>query len=290
MKSKLVPVGPIFRTAISGYQRHNVGRMAGSIAFSGILSLGPMVVILVAVAGFVFGRSAAEGLVLRRLQGTLGHQAASALQGMIGGAYRSRASIPATAVATLVLIWSASQLVANMRGSLNTIWEVRSGGGGGLKGFAVGKAFDVATMFALAGLLLISLAANTAVSALNHYFAEVIPFSGARLVASGIVFSLIVATAVFAIVFRWLSGVRLGRRELMLGSALSAILFTVGNYFLSFYLARSSPGSVFGAAGSLVVIILWMYYSSFMVLFGAEVTRAYWQHRHRGLAGRPLLT
>jgi membrane protein len=285
MLRRLNSLGSLLWRAISLYQTHNVNRMAASVGFYGILSIAPLGVITVTVAGAIFGRSASEGLIVDRLRGTLGQQAASTLQSLLHSAYVSKASVPATVIAFLVLIFSATRLVGDVRGSLNSIWEVQGRGGGGFKGYLVGKGIDVIAVFVLAGLLLVTLLANTAVNAINRYFAERVPFSGTWLQISSILFSFIVATVVFTIVFRWLPNTDLGWMDVAFGGVLSAALFTLGNYVLGLYLGRSTPGSIFGAAGSFVVIMIWMYYSSIIVLFGVEVTRARWERRHGSKPG-----
>ncbi len=274
-------VGSLLWSAVLGYQKHNVNRISGSIAFYGILSLAPLAVILVTIAGYAFGQRAAEGLLVGQLQHALGQQSASAVQELIANAYRSRASVPATVGAVLVLIYSSTRLIGDVRGSLNTIWEVPGRGGGGFKGYFIGKAVDVAMVFGLAGLLLITLAAEIAANAITRYFTGVLPFSAAIFQTSTILFSLVIATAVFVVVLRFLPNTRLALRDVALGGCISAVLFTIGNYALGYYLGRTSPGSIFGAAGSFVLIMVWMYYSSLIVLFGVEITRAHWEHHHK---------
>lgn len=274
-------LGRTLWTAIAGYQKHNVNRLAASIAFYGILSLAPLGVIGVSVAGFVFGKNAAEGLIVTQLQNTLGKNAATALQSVLASAYHSRATVPATIIAVLVLLWSGTRLLGDVRGSLNTIWEVQGHGGTGFKGFLIGKLIDLAMIFVLAVLFLLTVAANIALNTISHYFAQLVPFPALLLYVSSVIFSFVVAAVFLAVLFRWLPNLNLGLRDVALGACLSAALFELGNYVLGFYLTRGSPGSAFGAAGSLIVIMVWIYYSSIIVLFGVEVARA---HRERRLA------
>lgn len=274
-------LGSLIWAAIGDYQKHNVNRLAASIAFYAILSLAPLGVILVTVGGFAFGRRAAEGLIHEQLSDTVGETAARAIQDVINSASTSSASVPATIVAVLVLLFSASRLIGDMRGALNTIWEVQGHGGGGFKGFLIGKLIDIAMIIGLAVLLLATLGGNTAVNAITHYFESILPFPSWLLQAIGIAFSLTVAIIVLAVIFRFLPNIALAWKDVFLGALLSGIFFTIGNYFLAFYLARTSPGSVFGAAGSLVVIMIWIYYSAIIVLFGVELTKA---NRERRLA------
>jgi membrane protein len=275
MARTLRKLGRLLWTAVNGYQKHNVTRLAASIAFYGILSLAPLAVIMVTVGGFFFGQKAVEGLIVDPLKSAVGQDAARAVQSMIASAYRSSGSIPATVLALIVLVFSASRLIGDIRNSLNVIWEVIGRAGGGLKGFLVGKLVDLGMIFGLALLVLATLLANTAASAITRYFARSVPFSALFLQISSIIFSLLVITAVLTAIFRGLPNVRLGWRDVVLGATLSAVFFEIGNYVIGLYLGRSSLSSVFGAAGSFAVLMIWMYYSSIIVLFGVELTRAH---------------
>jgi membrane protein len=270
----LKSLGSLLWAAISGHQNHNVTRLAASIGFYGILSLAPLLVILVTVAGFVFGNDAAQGIIVDQLTSTLGPTAAKAVQSMIANASQSRASVPATIAAVIILFFSASRLIGDIRNSLNTIWGVQGHGGIGFRGYLIGKGIDLLMIFGLAILMLATLAASIGVHAITHYFNNVVPLSPGVLQLISIFFSLVVDIVVLAVIFRALPNIDLDWRDVGLSSLLSAVLFTIGNYAVGFYLGRSSLGSVFGAAGSFVVIMVWIYYSAIIVLFGVELTRA----------------
>jgi membrane protein len=132
----------------------------------------------------------------------------------------------------------------------------------------------------LAGLLLIALGAETAVNTITRYFSDILPLPAVIFQAGTIVFALLIATVVLTVLFRFLPNTKLALKDVALGGFLSSVFFTIGNYALGFYLGRTSPGSVFGAAGSFAVIMVWIYYSSIVVLFGVEITRANWERRH----------
>ena len=197
------------------------------------------------------------------------------MQNLIASAYHSRASLLATILAVVVLVFSASRLIGDIRGSLNAIWEVTGRAGGGFKGYLVGKLVDLAMIIGLAILILGTLLASTAASAVTRYFAQAVPFPALFLELSSIFFSLVVVTGFLSALFRGLPNVDLLWRDVLLGAALSAVFFEIGNYVIGLYLGRSSVASVFGAAGSFAVLMIWMYYSAIIVLFGVEVTRAY---------------
>ena len=260
--------------AFEGSQKHSIARLGASIAYYGVLSLAPLAVIMLAVVGLFFGQKAAQGLITGQLDSVLSGDAARAVQSMIASVYRSHASLPATILAAIVLVFSASRLIGSIRSSLNDIWEVAGHAGGGLKGYLVGKLIDLAMILGLAVLVLGTLLANTAVSGVTRYFENKVPFPTLFLQVGGVAFSFLVVTGFLSAIFRGLPNVRLSWRDVLFGAGVSAAFFEIGNYVIGLYLGRSSLSSVFGAAGSFAVLMIWMYYSAIVVLFGVEVTRS----------------
>jgi membrane protein len=257
------------------WQGHNVSRMAAAIAYYGIFSLAPMLVLMVSLAGTWFGKDATEGLIVDRLSKTLGEDAARFIQSMLAGLYQSGGTAVATVLAVLLLFWSSTRLVGATRGALNDIWGVQGRGGSGILGFILGKLIDLGMVIGIGLMFLASMLANTAVSALTGYFSDRLPLPGWVLQGIGIVFSLLVITLFLTIVFRVLPNIKARWLHILAGASVTAVLFTIGNYLIGRYLGRTSARSLFGAAGSLAVIMIWMYYSAQIVLFGAEITRAY---------------
>jgi len=254
---------------------HNLSRMAAAIAYFGIFSLAPMLVIMVMVGGMWFGKDAVEGLIVDRLSDTIGPDGAGFVQSMLAGAYESRGETLATVLAILVLIWAATRVIGATRSALNDIWGVQGHGGSGFLGYVLGKLVDLGMVFGVGFMFLASMFANIAVSALTRYFSDVLPMPGWALQVMGIVFSLLVVTLFLTVIFRVLPNIKVRLSHILAGASLTAVLFTLGNFLIGRYLGRTSPGSVFGAAGSLAVILIWLYYSTQIVLFGAEITRAY---------------
>jgi membrane protein len=273
----LVPFGRLLEDAGRGWLAHNVSRMASSIAYFGIFSLAPVLVIMISVASVVFGERASEGLIVDQLTETLGKTTADLIQSMLAGTYQSRGLTLATVLAVLVLLWAATRIIGAVRGALNDIWGVTGHGGNGFLGYVVGKFIDLAMVVGVGVMFLASMLANAAVSALTGYFSDLLPVPAWSLQVIGIAFSLVVATAFLTIIFRVLPNIKICFRYILGGAAVTAVLFTVGNWVIGRYLGRAGPGSAFGAAGSLAVLMIWMYYSAHIVLFGAEVTRAYTQ-------------
>ena len=283
------PFGRLMKDAGEGWLNHNVSRMASSIAYFGIFSLAPMLVIMVTIASLVFGKSASEGLIVDRLTEILGLPAAQFIQSMLAGIYQSQGLTVATVLAVALLIWTSTRMIGATRGALNDIWEVSGRGGGGFLGFLFGKLIDIGMVIGIGFLFLASMLANAAVSAVTGYFSDVLPLPGWSLQIIGIVFSLLVSTTFLVIIFRALPNIKIRLLHILLGASVTAVLFTLGNYVIGRYLGRTSPGSASGLAGSLAVIMIWMYYSAQIVLFGAEVTRAYARRgRFRDAAADPF--
>jgi membrane protein len=280
----LAPLGSLLKEAYDNAWAHNIGRMAASIAYFGAFSLAPMIVIIATIASWVFGKSATEGLIAGQLTSTFGADTAKFIQSLLAAVYGSRGLTLATVLAILVLVWAATRIVGSVRGALNDIWGVKGHGGGGLLGFLVGKLIDIAMVVGIGFMFLASMLANTAATAVNKYFSAHVPVPGWMVQAFGVIFSLAVTIAFLAIIFRVLPNIKVRFVHILVGATITGILFSVGNYVIGRYLGSTSPGSAFGAAGSLAVLMIWIYYVAYIIIFGAEITRAY---AHR--AGRKLV-
>lgn len=275
----LRPLGHLLKDAGDGWQRRSSARTAAAIAFYGVFSLAPMLVIMVGVASYWFGQDAAEGLIVNRLQEALGSESAAFIQSMLAQAYVSKATTTATVLAALVLLFGASRVVGAMRGALNDVWGVESRAGGGLKGYVWTKIFDLGMVLVVGIMFLATMMANAVVSALVGRFTDLLPLPNWTLRTMGVGFSLVVVAFFVTMIFRVLPNLRVPWRDTLLGASVTAVFFTIGNYVIGFYLGRAGIGSVFGAAGALAVVMFWMYYITQIVLFGAELTRAHHDRR-----------
>ncbi len=280
----LAPLGAVLKDAYEGMWSHNVSRMAASIAYFGAFSMAPMLVIMVSLASVVFGKSASEGLIVDQLVGTFGEDTAAFIQSLLASIYASGGLTVATVLAILLLMWASTRIIGSVRGALNDIWGVHGYGGTGFRGFVVGKLVDLGMVLVVGFMFLASMLGNTAMSALTGYFSDLLPMPGYVLELIGVVFSLLVTTIFLTIIFRVLPNIKVRFVYVLLGASITAVLFSIGNYVIGRYLGRTSPGSAFGAAGSLAVILIWMYYTAHIILFGAEITRAY---AYRGTIRRP---
>jgi membrane protein len=268
-------LGGLLREAFDGCWTHNISRMAASIAYFGAFSLAPIIVVMISIASLVFGKSAAEGLIVDQLTETFGEETARFIQSMLAAIYNSAGLTVATVLAIILLAWAATRIIGSVRGALNDIWGVKGHGGQGFIGFLIGKAIDLGMVIGIGFMFLVSMLANAAISALIKYFSDFLPMPGWLLQVLGVLFSLVVTTTFLILMFRVLPNIKVRFLYVLVGASVTAVLFTIGNYVIGRYLGRTSPGSAFGAAGSLAVIMIWMYYVSYIIIFGAEVTRAY---------------
>ena len=275
VRRSLASLGSVLREAYESAWAHNIGRMAASIAYFGAFSLAPMIVIIATIASWVFGKSATQGLIAGQLTSTFGAQNAKFIQSMLAAIYGSTGLTLATVLAILVLVWAATRIIGSMRGALNDIWGVTGHGGGGLLGYLVGKLIDVAMVAAIGFMFMASMLVNAAISALTTYFDQFLPMPGWMLQILGVVFSLVVTIAFLTFIFRVLPNIKVRFLHIFVGASITGVLFSVGNYVIGQYLGRASPGSAFGAAGSLAVLMVWIYYVAYIIIFGAEITRAY---------------
>jgi membrane protein len=251
---------------------HKAARLGAALAYYAIFSMAPLLVITVAVAGLFFGREAVQGQLVEQLRGLVGEKGGEAIQAMVASAHEPTTGTLATIGSIAMLIFGAAGLFMELQGALNTIWEVPSKSSG-VWGFIRARLLSFSMVAASAFLLLVSLVISAGLAAVGSLFGE----WGASIVGQIVSFvvSLAVITTLFAMIYRYLPDERIAWRDVWLGSAVTAILFTIGKTLIGLYLGHSSAASAYGASGSLAVLLIWLYYSAQIFLFGAEFTRAY---------------
>jgi membrane protein len=253
----------------------NVSRFAAALAYYTAFSIAPLLVIAIAVAGAVFGAEAARNEVARQLRDLLGPAAAEAVQLAVqNAAVRQTHGVVATVIGIVLLAWAATNVFMALQDSLNTIWGVKPRPDLGFWYTVRIRFLSFAMVLGIAFLLLVSLVLSAAVSALSEAIrgsaGEEALWQAVNLIVSALVF-----TAVFAMMFRFLPDVRIRWTDVWVGAALTAVLFSVGKSLIGLYLGHSSVASVYGAAGSFVVLLIWVYYSAQILFFGAEFTQVY---------------
>jgi membrane protein len=265
----------MLKEAAKEWSEDKVSRHAAALSYYTVFSLAPLLLIAIAVAGLIFGEAAARDRIVEEIGGLIGTQGAEAVQGMIARASEPREGIIATVIGVVVLLFGASGAFSQLQDSLNDIWEVRRKPESGFLG-VIGKRFaSFGMVLVIAFLLLVSLVLSAALSALGAWAGGLLPDSPWLLRAGHLVITLGVVTALFALIFKILPDVRIRWGDVWMGAFVTALLFTAGRYLIGLYLGRSAVGSTFGAAGSLVIILLWVYYSSLILFFGSEFTQVY---------------
>jgi len=257
------------------WSEDNAPMYGAALAFYSIFSLAPLLVIAIGVAGLAFGREAVQAEVLAQFADLLGREGARQVEIVLRNAAESPSGIPATILGVIALFVGATAVFNQLKVALNTIWNVPPSRAGVVRTFFVDRLLSFAMVQCIGFLLLISLLVNAALAALSKSFERFVPEMAELLLAAGFVFSLLVVTVLFAAIFKILPDARIAWMDVWVGALATALLFTLGKFLIGLYLGRSSVASVYGAAGSLVVLLLWVYYSAQVFLLGAEFTQVY---------------
>lgn len=250
---------------------------AAALSYYTLFSLAPLFVISIAVAGFVFGREAAQNQIVSTIQGLIGQESAQAIQAMIQNANnRPKTGMISTLLGGVVILFGAGGVVGQLQTSLNAIWGVQAlPDSGGVRDFIRKRFISFAMILAVGFLLLVSLAVSAFISGLTQFIGSLV--GGAALIAHllDIVISFGLITLLFAMIYKFLPDVQIQWKDVWTGAALTSILFTIGKLLIGLYLGSSGVTSIYGAAGSLITVLLWVYYSSLIFLLGAEFTQVY---------------
>jgi membrane protein len=281
---------PIVKLTLWNWQQDRAPRMGAALAYYMALSLAPMVVIILAVTGLAFGAKAAQGRLVGQIQGLVGKEGAVVIQSMIEGAHRSSSGIVATVVGLATLFFGGTAMVSELRDALNTIWRVPedtvSSRTRSFFNLVKERLLSFAFVLGMGVFLLLSLIVNTWVSAAGTYLRWLVAPPLRIIQTVDWVISFVLITALFAFIFKMLPAVRLEWSDVAAGALLTSLLFVAGKLLLGIYLGKAGFADVYGPAGSLVVLLVWVYYSAQVVFFGAEFTRAYALRCGSMLAGK----
>jgi membrane protein len=249
--------------------------LGASIAFYSIFALAPLLVVAIAVAGLAFGPDAVRGRVVEQLGGLLGDIAAKALEAMIAAAWRPGQGYLAGTIGVITLLIAASGVLVELKRALNVMLDHAASPRPFLSAFVRARLVAFALVLGVGFLTIVSLLLSTAVAALAHYLPAQFPQLEAALALLDLVASMLVLAAAFAALVRWLPDRAPSARIVALASTTAALLFTLGKYLVGLYLARATVVSTYGAAGSLVVLIIWVYYTSQVLLVGVAFARQF---------------
>lgn len=273
MKLGFKTVWSLIKDAFQGWKADRCASMGAALAFYSLLSLGPLLVLVILVAGLVIGRDQAEELLLTQLSGLLGDAGAEGVKNLLNAASSKEEGAVKTAISGVVLLLAATRILGELQENLDRIWKVQAPKVKGVWQSVRKKLLSFGLIIVLGMLLLVSLALSAAVAFVGQQV-----FAGAGEALAHVLeigASLIVTTLLFAITFKFLPSRRLPWGDVVLGAFVTAVLFAVGKFAIGLYIGKSAVASDFGAAGTLVVAILWVYYSSQIFFFGGELTRAY---------------
>jgi membrane protein len=248
-----------------------------AIAFYTVTSIGPVLFIVVAIAGLVFGEEAASGAMSAQLGGLMGQQSAELLQTAIQNASGKLSGTLATLVGTVALIITASGVFTEMQQTLNVMWRSKPKGGT-LSVLLRSRATSLGLVAALGFLLLVSLVISAILTALSNYINAMMPGGHAVLQVLNFLTSFALVTVLFAAIYKVLPDRHIEWRDVLVGAVATSLLFTIGKFLIGLYLGSSTAASSYGAAGGLIIVLLWVYYSAQIFLFGAEFTKVYAHH------------
>jgi membrane protein len=257
--------------------RHKGSRLGASLAFYALLSLTPLLLIAVSIAGLAFGAKAAEGEIVRQIQSLIGPEGAGGIQALLEGTRNTTQGILATVLGFLTLFFGSSAVFMELRDALNTIWDIPPVQTTTVRSLVqIGKErlFSFVLVLAIGFLLLASLLLSTAIAALSN-FSGMLPIPYAVLHFSNALLSFVVLTGLFATIYKVMPEARIEWRDVILGASVTSLLFTIGKLLIGLYLGSASFSSTYGAAASVVIIIVWVYYSGQIFFLGAEFTKIF---------------
>ena len=262
--------------AAKGFSNDNVLRMSGSLAYSTIFSIAPLLIVIIFLADIFLGRNAIEGTIYGQIEGFVGKDAAIEIQNMIRNASLSGKSSGALTLGIITLILGATSVFGEIQDSINRIWGLKPKPKKGWVKMLLNRLLSFSVIASLGFILLVSLVLNTIIEALMNRLQQLFP-KGTVLFAyvSNQLLILIITTLLFAVIFKVLPDARIQWRSVFIGALTTAVLFLIGKFGITLYISNSSVSTAYGAAGSLVIILLWVYYSSAILFFGAEFTKYY---------------
>ena len=250
--------------------------LAAALSYYTLFSLAPLLIIVIAIAGFVFGQEAAENRIVETLQGLIGQESSLAIQAIIQNASnKPKTGLVSTVAGVVVLLFGAGGVVGQLQTSLNTIWGVAPKPGEALWGFVRQRFVSFAMVLGIGFLLLVSLAVSALVTGFTRVMGEVLGATVFLTHALDLFVSFSFVTVLFAMIYKYLPDARIQWRDVWIGAGLTSFLFTIGKILIGIYLGTSGVASTYGAAGSLITVLLWVYYSSLIFFLGAELTQVF---------------
>ncbi|HXW01095.1 MAG TPA: YihY/virulence factor BrkB family protein [Anaerolineae bacterium] len=265
----------LLKETFSEWSEDKASRLAASLAYYTVFSIAPLLIIVIAVAGLVFGREAAQGQIEAQIQGLIGEESAEFVQTLIEASSNKTTGTVAAVIGIATLLFGATGLFGQLQDALNTIWEVTPKPGRGVMGIIKDRFFSFTMVLGIGFLLMVSLVISAALATFNEFLGNLlgdITIVGEIL---NFIISFGVITLLFAMIYKILPDVEIAWSDVWMGAAVTALLFSLGKFLIGLYIGHSAIASSFGAAGALAVILIWVYYSAQILLLGAEFTQSY---------------
>jgi membrane protein len=266
----------IFKNAFSGFSDNKLTRLSGSLAYYTVFSMAPLMIVIISLCGLFLGREAVEGKIYGQLAGFVGTDTASQLQDIIKNASVAGKSKMAAIIGVITLLVGATSIFAEIQDSINSIWGLKPKPKRGWLKIIQNRLLSFSVIVGLGFLLLVSLSVSTVIDGFSDKLTQQFPeIAVLFFYIVNVLITFGVTTLIFAVIFKVLPDGDIRWKDVMAGAMATAFLFMLGKFAMSFYISKSHIGSTYGAAGSLVVLLLWIYYSSMILYFGAELTKAY---------------
>ena len=265
----------LIKESFKGWKDDGALDLGAALAYYTIFSLAPLLLIVTAVAGLVWGREAVQGQLVGQMQGIVGTQGAQAIQTMVANAGKHGQGVLATILGLATILFGATGVFVQLQSALDRIWNVEPKPGAGIWSFIRTRMISFGMVLGIGFLLLVSLVVAAAVAALGKWATGMLPGGETLINILTFAVSFALITLLFAMIYKVLPDVEIAWRDVWIGAAVTALLFTIGKFLIGLYLAHSTVASTYGAAGSLVVLLLWIYYSSQILFLGAEFTQVY---------------
>jgi membrane protein len=266
----------LLKQCFNNFIDDKVTKLSGSLAYCTVFSLGPLLVVVIFLSSIFFGQEAVKGRIYGQLHNFLGADAALQLQEIIKQAAISGDNNLAAILGFVILLFAATTVFAEIQDSINSIWGIKPKPKQGLLKLLINRLLSFSIIVSLGFILIVSLVVTSLIDALSDRLMQIFPDAAVMLFyVVNQVLTFLVITVIFAVIFRVLPDARIQWRDVRAGAAVTALLFMFGKFLVSFYISKANVGSTYGAAGSLVVLLIWTYYSSLILYFGAEFTKAY---------------
>jgi membrane protein len=265
----------LLKDSAIAWDNDNIGQQGAALSFFTVFSLSPLLILVIVLSSFGFGREAASGHLVSQIRGLIGIEGAQFVQSMITNAYKSDSSVLVTIFSVIMLLLGASAVFIQLRDSLNTILRVQQKPIGTIRAFVRGRLLSFTMILGIGFLLLVSLILSAVLAAMSGYLSKHFAILTDLVSLLDFIISFVGITVMFALMFKFVPAATLKWRDIWVGAAVTSLLFSIGKFVIGLYLGNGAIGSIFGAASSLVIVMLWTFYSSQIVLFGAEFTRLY---------------